>query len=125
MPTPDGSTHIFVYGTLKRGGGNHHYISGQMFIGPARTALGYRMFELDGYPGMIADRDWTGSVTGEIWQVDRACLARLDELEGTSEGLYRRVPARLLPPFDAVAIETYLYARPVDGRLALGDTWPI
>ena len=89
---------IFVYGTLKRGGENHHYLAGQTFIGVASTAAGYRLFELGGFPGMIehaVDRD---GVVGEVWSVDAQCLRRLDELEGVAEGLYQRKRVPLLPP---------------------------
>jgi len=36
-------TRIFVYGTLKRGGRNHHFMAGQQFVGEARTAPGYTL----------------------------------------------------------------------------------
>jgi gamma-glutamylcyclotransferase (GGCT)/AIG2-like uncharacterized protein YtfP len=32
------TTPLFVYGTLKRGGSNHHQLASQTFLGPARTA---------------------------------------------------------------------------------------
>ncbi|MEO6874801.1 MAG: gamma-glutamylcyclotransferase family protein [Opitutaceae bacterium] len=116
-------TLIFVYGTLKRGGNNHHSLAGQTFLGEARTPPGFRLYHLDGYPGMIAQADDHDGVTGEVWSVDQTCLAQLDLLEGLVEGLYRRVPAKLMPPFADRPIETYVYARSVEGRPALGSTW--
>ncbi|MDB6128327.1 MAG: hypothetical protein JWM35_2223 [Verrucomicrobia bacterium] len=114
---------IFVYGTLKRGGSNHSFLSGQKFLGDARTAPGYRLFELDGFPGMVAKLDDRAGVTGEVWSVNDACLATLDRLEGIDEGLYRRERVRLLAPFVDQAIETYVYAREVNGRRELGSEW--
>ncbi len=117
-------TAVFVYGTLKRGGANHHFLAGQRFIGEARTAPGFQMYELEGYPGMIAQPDSSQSVTGEIWEVDSACLAALDELEGLAEGLYRREAVPLAPPHSLRQVEAYLYAKTVAGRRVLGPTWP-
>jgi gamma-glutamylaminecyclotransferase len=115
---------IFVYGTLKRGCANHRLLDGQKLVGEARTAPGFRLYELDGYPGMVAQPDDRDGVLGEIWSVDLAALARLDALEGLADGLYRRELIPLLPPFAARGTEAYLYARSVAGRRDLGMVWP-
>ncbi len=111
---------VFVYGTLKRGGDNHGVIAGQRFVGEARTEPAFRLYLLDGYPGMVEQAPGL-SIEGELWEVDAACLARLDELEGTAEGLYARVPVPLLPPHAGAGAETYLYRRSVEGRADLGS----
>jgi gamma-glutamylcyclotransferase (GGCT)/AIG2-like uncharacterized protein YtfP len=116
-------TLLFVYGTLKRGGRNHRHLAGQTFLGDARTAAGYGLFALDGYPGMVPQANDSAGVVGEVWSVDDACRARLDELEGLSEGLYRREPVPLLPPFATQHVETYLYARSTEGRRQLASEW--
>ena len=115
---------IFVYGTLKRGCANHRYLAGQKFIGDARTAPGFRLYELGSYPGMIAQPDDHDGVTGEVWSVDAAALVRLDTLEGLAEGLYRREAIPLLPPFADRVIESYLYARSIAGSKDLEGVWP-
>lgn len=114
---------IFVYGTLKRGGSNHRQLAGEIFIGEARTVTGYRLFALEGYPGMVPLADDREGVVGEVWSVKPEALARLDRFEGVDEGLYRREPVPLLPPFAARTIHTYLYARSVAGRTDLGSIW--
>lgn len=123
---------VFVYGTLKRGGSNHAVLAGQTFVGPARLAPGFALYSLGEYPGLVADPASTDRVTGELWAVDDAGLAALDELEGLSEGLYARVPAVLDEWPDAltadarfVHAEVYVYLRDVAGRPRLGDTWPV
>lgn len=115
---------IFVYGTLKRGCSNHAFLAGQAFLGEARTVPGFRLFDLDGFPGMVPRADDRDGVSGEIWSVDPECLARLDILEGTAEGLYRRKPVPLLAPFAERSVESYLYLRGVDGRREVGSVWP-
>jgi gamma-glutamylaminecyclotransferase len=114
---------VFVYGTLKRGRSNHSSLSGQTFVGEGRTPPGFRLYELDGYPGMIPLTGDQDGVTGEVWSVDAAGLASLDLLEGLAEGLYRRERVPLLPPFVDQSVEAYLYARSVAGRKDLGSTW--
>jgi gamma-glutamylcyclotransferase (GGCT)/AIG2-like uncharacterized protein YtfP len=114
---------IFVYGTLKRACSNHHFLAGQKFVGEARTAPGFLLFDLGGHPGMIARADDKEGVTGEIWEVDEPCLRRLDALEGLDEGMYRREIVPLQPPFADRGIEGYLYARDVKGRREVGATW--
>ena len=47
--------HVFVYGTLKRGGENHRFLAGQSFLGPARTGPGWQLYQIDGYPGLVAE----------------------------------------------------------------------
>jgi gamma-glutamylaminecyclotransferase len=114
-------TRVFVYGTLKRGGDNHHYIAYQQFLGEARTPPGYTLYSLGDYPGMVRAADDTAGVTGELWAVDDPCLTQLDLLEGTAEGLYERVSIKLAPPFADLSVATYLYLGRVTGRPLLGS----
>jgi gamma-glutamylcyclotransferase (GGCT)/AIG2-like uncharacterized protein YtfP len=116
-------TRVFVYGTLKRGGRNHHFLAGQQFLGEARTQPGYTLYSLGGYPGMVRSAEAGHDVAGEVWHVEAACLAGLDELEGVGEGLYERVAIALSAPFEGQAVETYLYLRSLEGRPALGSIW--
>ena len=117
-------THLFVYGTLKRGGSNHGQMAGQRFVAEARTTPGYRMFDVGGYPGLVVCPEDRDGVTGEIWLVSPAVLLRLDRFEGVSEGLYRREPVALTGPHEGEPIEGYVYARSVRGLRPVGDTWP-
>jgi gamma-glutamylaminecyclotransferase len=114
---------IFVYGTLKRGGANHHFISGQALVGAAWTAPGFVLYDLAGYPGMVAESGNPEGVTGEVWSVDDECLANLDLLEGTADGLYRREGVPLRPPFARNRVEAYIYLQGVDGRRRVGSVW--
>ena len=109
-------TRLFVYGTLKRGRRNHLLLAAQHFLGPARTAPGFRLYDLGRYPGMVADTAGN-AVTGELWLVSDECLAALDAFEGTDTGLYRRMMVTLE---DGTTAACYLYAGPVVGRPELG-----
>ncbi len=118
-------TTLFVYGTLKRGGSNHGYLAGQRFLGTAQTPPGYTLYSLGSYPGLVPLPTDTVGVTGELWSVDSACLARLDVLEGLAEGVYRRAPIHLQHPASPATTETYFYLRDITGKPALGSNWPV
>ncbi len=125
VPAPD-STLVFVYGTLKRGGSNHAFLADQTYLGDARTPPGYRLYLVADYPGMVVDRSDQRGVAGEVWQVDAPTLARLDELEGVPERLYRRDLIQLLAPFADQPVQTYLYLRNIRGRRPFVDgNWPV
>jgi gamma-glutamylaminecyclotransferase len=116
-------TLVFVYGTLKRDGSNHHFLAKQKFLGAARTAPGFRLYDVGGFPGMVVKPDDRDGVIGEVWAVDAATLAQLDRLEGTAEGLYRRGPVPLLAPFAARDVEAYFYPHDIMGRREVGPVW--
>lgn len=85
---------IFVYGSLKRGFGNHGVMerAGGRFIGEAQTEAGFTMYSLGGFPGVI--RTGEGSVKGELYEVPVTGLPGLDMLEG-HPNFYRRETIRL------------------------------
>jgi gamma-glutamylaminecyclotransferase len=102
---------VFIYGTLKRGCSNHRYLAGQDFLGQAATAALYRLYDLGGYPGMIAASPGR-QIPGELWQIDEPCRALLDELESVDVGEYQLVPVELSSALPDVM--TYLYRWPID-----------
>jgi gamma-glutamylcyclotransferase (GGCT)/AIG2-like uncharacterized protein YtfP len=57
---------VFVYGTLKRGGSNHHYLAGQQYLGAAHTVPGFNLYSLGTYPGLVTDPAATCGVAGEL-----------------------------------------------------------
>ena len=113
-------TRIFVYGSLKRDGGNHALLTGQQFLGAARTPPGFTLYTLGDYPGMVRSDDQTHDVVGELWAVNAACLKQLDALEGVAEGLYERITLQLTSPFADQPVEAYLYLGSLAGRSLLG-----
>ena len=116
-------TRLFLYGTLKRGGANHGQMAGQRFLGAARTAPGWGLYDLGEYPGMVRDAADAAGVSGELWEVDDAALARLDAFEGVPEKLYTREVVELAAPAGEIA-ETYVYQRALGGARRLEAEWP-
>ena len=73
-------------------------LAGQAFIGEATTTADYRMYDLGNYPGLKEVDPASGvQVRGEIYQVDKACLRHLDQIEAVDQGLYERREVRLNP----------------------------
>jgi gamma-glutamylcyclotransferase (GGCT)/AIG2-like uncharacterized protein YtfP len=70
---------MFVYGTLMRGEPNHRLLAAARFLGAAKTAPGYRLFDLGACPAMTTGDQ---AVDGELFEVDAETLARIDRLEG-------------------------------------------
>ena len=117
------TTRLFVYGTLKRGHCRAWALDGQRFLGEARTLPRYRMYDCGWYPGLVEASDGGVAVVGELWEVDAACLAQIDEIECVSVGLYRRGPVKVQPPFDSEDIETYYYIGNVADLPDCGSAW--
>lgn len=72
---------VFVYGTLRRGYGNHYLLEegGARLLDLAHTARAYALYALE-IPFAVRDQA-VSRLRGELYAVDAACLARLDELE--------------------------------------------
>lgn len=117
------SSLLFVYGTLKRGCSNHGQLAGQTFVGIARTQPGFSLYDVGGYPGLVAQAGDRDGVSGEIWSVSETGLLRLDDFEGVHEGLYRREPVPLLAPFAGQMVNAYFFASSVQGRPEIGSEW--
>jgi gamma-glutamylcyclotransferase (GGCT)/AIG2-like uncharacterized protein YtfP len=85
-----GMTHrVFVYGTLKSGFRNHYLLKGCEFFGAAATISTYKMIE-NGFPVIMPDSEGK-RLAGEIYIVDDAALARLDQLEREGSSYDRKL----------------------------------
>lgn len=78
---------IFVYGTLKKGKGNHGVLGNSIYLGEAITnSKEFTMYD-GGFPfvsdAFSDDENFTGAILGELYETDnKAILANLDRLEG-------------------------------------------
>ena len=123
------SQHIFVYGTLKRGGCNNYLLNDCEFVGKGR-AWGCVLIDFGGYPGMIPanikDRN-TVWVVGEVYSVPqvhwRPLRARLDILEKAYQ-LYLPVKIEVDGKGWVKECFTYLYMATVEaGANIAGGDW--
>lgn len=78
---------VLVYGTLKRGYANHHWLAGAPFLGEG-VMVGLALHDLGPFPMAVPSPN-NDLLRGELYRVDRPTLAALDRLEGTPR-LYRR-----------------------------------
>ena len=75
---------VFVYGTLKRGHGNHRLLETSTRLGEAVTADAcYRMGDTGGFPEVT--RNGLHAIAGEVYEVSTATLESLDRLEGNGQ----------------------------------------
>jgi len=79
---------VFVYGTLKKGEGNHGVMekSKGKFLGDHNTAPNYSMYSLGGFPAVVGGGKT--SIRGEVYRIND--LEYLDSLEGYPR-MYGRV----------------------------------
>jgi gamma-glutamylcyclotransferase (GGCT)/AIG2-like uncharacterized protein YtfP len=107
---------LFIYGTLMPGLRLEAQMHGARFVGPAHIAG--RLIDVGRYPGLLQGG---GQVTGEVYEVDAAHLARLDGVEGVVPGdrvasqYWREVVTVLSGPLQGQRVQTYVYNCPVDG----------
>ncbi len=79
---------VFVYGTLKQGQRNFHYLQAAEFVGHFITDSIYSMYAFDDYPAVCLDG--RHSIQGEIYHVSDSQFQQLDELERYPE-FYQRI----------------------------------
>ena len=77
-------TKVFVYGTLKKGYGNHYLLADSKFVGEATSVSKWLMIGKDMPFPYLLNRDNTKGkhIKGEVYEVDSNTLKRLDALEG-------------------------------------------
>jgi gamma-glutamylcyclotransferase (GGCT)/AIG2-like uncharacterized protein YtfP len=114
------SHRLFVYGTFMAGEREHEVLAGAELIGPATTAPGYRLVELETLAALV-DSTIDGSVVGELYAVDAATLARCDVVRENGR-LYHRKTVRLSDGTEANAY--FVEALQVRGRRRVrGGDW--
>ena len=86
---------VAVYGTLKRGHGNHYLLKDATFLGEATTGSAFRMYCV-GVPVLLPGtaEDAGHPVAVELYGVTRKELKRLDWLEGNGR-MYLRSRRRM------------------------------
>ncbi len=107
---------LFIYGTLMPGLRLEAEMHGARFVGPAHIAG--RLIDVGRYPGLLQG---DGQVTGEVYEVDDAHLARLDAVEDmvpsdrAASQYWREQVSVLSGPLLGQPVQTYVYNRPVNG----------
>lgn len=116
----DGGSHVFVYGTLRRGFANHRYLAGARFVGRGRTVDAHGLYLEAGIPYLAAG-EGRYPVVGEVYAVDAAILAGLDELEEHPRVYTRRPAPIVLDDGRRLIAWVYFANAPLGVPLASGD----
>lgn len=100
--------YIFVYGTLRKGFGNHRRFlnnPGAEFIGNAVTKEKYAMYA-SGIP-FVNKNHKVSNIKGEVYLVDLYVLKNIDALEGHPDWYYREKVDCILD--DGKEIKAWIY----------------
>ena len=115
---------LFVYGTLKAGGGNHGFLTERSSKFVCHHEMhGFELIDLGyGFPYMMIGND---SVLGEVYEIDRETLVNIDSLEGHPFH-YKRY----LTNFNGQVAEMYYYLSrfdimPTKAKIVKDGYWPI
>jgi gamma-glutamylcyclotransferase (GGCT)/AIG2-like uncharacterized protein YtfP len=104
---------VFVYGTLRQGEYNHHYLREARPQSFNCWTFGKLYDTGVGYPAMVEDQK--GRVVGELYLISNEHLYALDELEDYREGrvdnLYERVVRTIYT--EGRSEEAYVYLFPL------------
>lgn len=74
---------VFVYGTLKKGFGNHRVLEGAKDLGRATIKGNYTLVDLGWYPAVVnAPKAEEREIGGEVYEIDHDTLATCDMIEG-------------------------------------------
>ena len=97
---------VFVYGTLMKGEHHHEVLKEASFVGLGETEASFDLVQIDYYPALLSQG--STRVIGEVYEVDDAMLAKLDELEEVPD-YYVRELVRL-----SDGSEAHVYVMPRD-----------
>ena len=115
------TTTVAVYGTLKKGHGNHRLLSKSKFVGAGTTSMAYPMIQ-SGIPYVIDEAGKGNRITVEVYRVTAAELRSLDALEGHPEWYVRRQKSVQLATGGTVS--AWIYVIPVEKAVSLtGMAW--
>lgn len=98
--------YVMVYGSLKKGFGNHHLLSRSEFVGNAVTKDShFSMISLGSFPGVFDEG--SNKIKGEVYFVDEMTLRSLDRLESEGSFYSRREYPMVLS--DGTELDCFIY----------------
>jgi len=109
---------VFVYGTLKRGQRNFHFMRGARFLGTHITERVFSMYDFENYPAVC--RDGVHTISGEVYGVDDRLFRALDDLEWYPR-FYQRIE---IPTAWGNAWMYIVESDLCHGKRQLVGTWP-
>lgn len=71
---------VAVYGSLRKGFGNHYLLKDSKYLGEYDTEPIYDMYSISSFPGLVTGGNT--SIKMEVYEVSKEVLRRLNGLEG-------------------------------------------
>jgi len=106
---------VFVYGTLREGQANAHFLADAQYLGGHQTPAQYALYDLGTYPAVVEGHQ---SISGEVYLVNEATLRALDELEDVPVEYRREL---ISTPFGEAWIYLYQDSSQLDVMISSGD----
>jgi len=96
---------LFVYGSLKKGFGNHALLEDSLFICKALTIQPLVLIDLGSFPAVLMEKG-ESQVSGEVYEVTDSVFESIEHLEGYPS-FYNRtdIPVLLNPGTDGETVE--------------------
>lgn len=112
---------IAVYGTLRKGFGNHRLLVNADYIGEFKTPPVYNLHNLGGFPGL--KNGGNTSVVMEVYAVNEEEGRRVDALEGYTPGQtpYFYDKEMIETPFGEAGVYTYVRQLGENSLIPSGD----
>jgi len=100
---------LFVYGTLRKGYGNHRFLNDERvrFLGRGETAEKYAMYCV-GIPFVTKEKQ-VSKIKGEVYEVPEDVLSRIDSLEGHPYAYRRELTEVVLEDGQKLTAWIYFY----------------
>lgn len=115
----DGHCALFVYGTLRKGFPNHFLLEGAAFGGAAKTKERYALY-VDRIPYVTRAAEISG-IIGEVFEVNRVLLERIDRLEGHPRWYHREEVAVVMEHGKELSAWMYFNKSPRGRVVESGD----
>lgn len=111
---------VFVYGSLKRGFHNHAILKEATIVGRG-FAEGFLLYSLGSFPAAIGG---SGTVQGELYEVDDQTLQALDRLEGHPHMYKRKETTCFIPVMNgSLPCAIYEYQHQPRGKAIASGDW--
>ena len=97
---------IAVYGSLKKGKGNHGLLSDSRFVAHGLTEPKFNLVSLGSFPGLV---DGGNFVEVEVYSVTPETLSKLDRLEGHPT-FYERIETDIyINSIEEPTVKSFIY----------------
>jgi gamma-glutamylcyclotransferase (GGCT)/AIG2-like uncharacterized protein YtfP len=111
---------VFVYGTLKKDGGNDSLLRDAKFLGEAASYEHYALYD-GGFPYAVHKDNLTYTkplqILGEVYEINKDILQSLDWLEGEGKHYFRFKRRFFTKKGDFIEAFIYEYPREMDRPL--------